>query len=170
MLLKAFSPTVRGLAADIFFQDRKLFRIQRPMDLTHSNTPELMVSFLSSEDNRVDFSIHAVVFSIPMHDAAFRFLRHSVFFQRRRDLRFIPAQFFSLQCNAIFVEVSVFVRFIKIGGQGHIELQRFQLGRQHREAVLAGNNRQCPPVVPLHMDASRIIHQLHNALCTWRYR
>ena len=47
-----------------------------------------------------------------------------------------------------------------------VSVRTTELGRQHREAVLAGNNRQRPAVVPLHMDASRIIHHIHNALRT----
>ena len=127
------------------------------MKFTHDDRLCITVPFFHCENSRMNLTIDAVRFVIPVHNAALRFLRHSVFFQRRRDLRFIPAQFFSLQCNAIFVEVSVFVRFIKIGGQRHIELQRFQLGRQHCEAVLAGNNRQRPSVVPLHMELSCVV-------------
>ena len=101
---------------------------------------------------------------IPMHDAALCLLRHPVFHQCRRDLILIAAQLTALQQCAAVVEIAVLVPLVEIGGQGHIQLEGGQHGRQHREAVLAGGERQRAAVVPFHVELPRIVHEVHLAL------
>ena len=103
-----------------------------------------------------------------MHEPSFRLLRHPVFDQCRRDLILIAAQFTAFQKCAAIIEFAVLVPLIEIGGQGHIQLQRSQLRRQHGEAVLAGDKRQRPAVVPFHMELADVIHEVHLTLCTGR--
>ena len=99
-----------------------------------------------------------------MHETALRLLRHPVLHQRRHDLILITAQLTALQQCAAIVEITVLVPLVEIGGQGHVELERGQLGRQHGEAVLAGGERQRAAVVPFHVELPRIVHEVHLAL------
>ena len=99
-----------------------------------------------------------------MHDAALRLLRHPVFHQRRRDLILIAPQLTALQQCAAVVEFAVLVPLVEVGGQGHIQLEGGQLGRQHGEAVLAGDERQRAAIVPLHKNLPLIVHEVHFAL------
>ena len=101
-----------------------------------------------------------------MHETSLGLLRHPVFHQRRRDLILIAAQLTALQQCAAVVEVAVLVPLVEIGGQGHIEFECSQLGRQHREAVLAGNKCQRPAVIPLHVELPRIVYKVHLTLGT----
>ena len=104
---------------------------------------------------------------IPMHDAALCFLWHPIFHQCRRDLRFIAAQLATLQQHTAIVEFAVLVSLVEICDQGHVELEGFQLRRNYREAVLAGDKRQTSTVVPFHVELPSVIHEIHLALCTW---
>ena len=99
-----------------------------------------------------------------MHETALGFLRHPVFHQCRHDLILIAAQLTALQQCAAVIEIAVLVPLIEIGGQGHIQLEAGQLGRQHGEAVLAGGERQCAAIVPLHENLSFVIHEVHLTL------
>ena len=74
----------------------------------------------------------------------------------------------TLQQLTVFIHIAVFVRRKEVSGQGHIQLQRGQLRRQHGEAVLAGDKRQRPAVVPFHMELADVIHEVHLTLCTGR--
>ena len=112
----------------------------------------------------MDLAIDTVGLIIPMHDAALGFLRHPVFHQRRRDLILIAAQLTALQQCAAVIEITVLVSLVEIGGQGHIQLEGGQLGRQHGEAVLAGDERQRAAIVPLHKNLPLIIHEVYFAL------
>ena len=96
-----------------------------------------------------------------MHETALGFLRHPVFHQCRRDLILIAAQLTALQQCAAVIEIAVLVPLVEIGGQGHIQLEGGQLGRQHREAVLTGDECQRPAVIPLHVDSANVIHEVH---------
>ena len=99
-----------------------------------------------------------------MHETSLRLFRHPVFHQRRHDLILIAAQLTALQQCAAVIEITVLVPLVEIGGQGHIQLERGQLGRQHGEAVLAGGERQRAAIVPLHKYLSFIVHEVHLAL------
>ena len=50
----------------------------------------------------------------------------------------IAAQFTAFQKCAAIIEFAVLVSLVEIGGQGHIEFECSQLGRQYGETVLAG--------------------------------
>lgn len=76
----------------------------------------------------------------------------------------LAAQLTALQQCAAVVEVAVLVPLIEIGGQGHIQLEAGQLGRQHGEAVLAGGERQCAAIIPLHENLTLIVHKVYFAL------
>ena len=99
-----------------------------------------------------------------MHEPSLRLLRHPVFHQRRRDLILIAAQLTALQQCAAVIEIAVLVPLVEISGQGHIQLEGGQLGRQHREAVLAGNKCQRPAVIPFHVDLPRIVYEVYFTL------
>ena len=99
-----------------------------------------------------------------MHETSLGLLRHPVFHQCRHDLILIAAQLTALQQCAAVVEIAVLVPLIEISGQGHIQLEGGQLGRQHGEAVLAGGERQRAAIVPLHKNLSFIVHEVHLAL------
>jgi len=99
-----------------------------------------------------------------MHETPLRLLRHPVFHQCRRDLILIAPQLTPFQKCAAIIEFAVLVPLIEISGQGHIQLEGGQLGRQHGEAVLAGGERQRAAIVPLHENLSFIVHEVHFAL------
>ena len=99
-----------------------------------------------------------------MHETSLCLLRHPAFHQCRHDLILIAAQLTALQQCAAVIEIAVLVPLVEIGGQGHIQLEGGQLGRQHGEAVLAGDNPQCPAVVPFHVDSANVIHEVYFAL------
>ena len=99
-----------------------------------------------------------------MHETSLGFLRHPVFHQCCRDLILIAAQLTALQQCAAVVEITVLVPLVEIGGQGHIQLDGGQLGQQHGEAVLAGDERQRAAIVPLHKNLSFIVHEVHLTL------
>lgn len=99
-----------------------------------------------------------------MHETALGFLRHPIFHQRRRDLSLIASQCTAIQLSTLRFHIPVLASLIEIRSQGHIQLQGSQLGRQHREAVLTGNDSQRPAVIPLHVDRADVIHEIHLAL------
>ena len=99
-----------------------------------------------------------------MHETSLRLLRHPVFHQRRRDLILIAPQLTALQQCAAVIEITVLVSLVEISGQGHIELECGQLGRQHGETVLAGGERQRAAIVPLHKNLPLIVHIVYLTL------
>ena len=99
-----------------------------------------------------------------MHETSLGLLRHPAFHQCRHDLILIAAQLTALQQCAAVIEIAVLVPLMEIGGQGHIQLEGGQLGRQHGEAVLAGDERQRAAIVPLHKNLPLIIHEVYFAL------
>ena len=98
----------------------------------------------------MNLTIDAVRFVIPVHNAALGFLRHPALEKRRRDFFPICLQRPAIQHDTLIFEIAVAVTLIEIGGQRCIEFQRFQLGRKHRKAVLARDQRQRSAVVPFH--------------------
>ena len=51
-----------------------------------------------------------------------------------------------------------------LAGEVDIQLEGGQLGRQHGEAVLAGGERQCAAIIPLHENLTLIVHKVYFAL------
>ena len=163
-LLKPLAPAIRSLSGDKLFQSIHFGIRQFSGDAAFRHAPELPVTFLYDEDGGAHLAVNAVCFIIPMHDAALRLLRHPVFHQRRRDLILIAPQLTALQKCAAVIKFAVLVSLVEIGGQGHIQLEGGQLGRQHGEAVLAGDERQRAAIVPLHKNLPLIVHKVYFAL------
>ena len=163
-LLKALAPAVRCLSGDKLFQSIHFGVRQFPGDAAFRNAPKLSASAVYREHNGVDLCVDAVRLMVPMHDAALCLLRHPVFHQCRRDLILIAAQLAALQQCAAVVEIAVLVPLVEIGGQGHIQVEGGQLGRQHGEAVLAGDERQRAAIVPIRKNLPLIVHEVHFAL------
>ena len=99
-----------------------------------------------------------------MHETPLCLLRHPVFDQCRRDLILIAPKLTAFQKCAAIVKLAILVSLVEIGGQGHIQLEGGELGRQHREAVLAGNKCQRPTVIPFHVELPRIAYEVYFAL------
>ena len=86
MLLKALAPAVRRLPGDKIFQGVHLCCAQSSGNAALRHTPELPIPAFHGEYGGMYLSVDAVGHIVPVHEAAFRFLRHPIFDQRRRDL------------------------------------------------------------------------------------
>ena len=166
LLLEVLAPAVRHLSGEVFFQRFQFFCVQFARNAAFRHAPELTAAFFHCENSRMNLTIDAVRFVIPVHNAALGFLRHPALEKRRRDFFLICLQRPAIQHDTLIFEIAVAVTLIEIGGQRCIEFQRFQLGRKHRKAVLARDQCQRSAVVPLHVKLSVVIHHIHNALRT----
>ena len=112
MLLKNLAPAIRGLAADEVGQGGHLLWGKLPLHLTFGNAPELSVPLLHSKDHRLDLLIDAVIFMVPVHDAALRFLRQLVFPQGLENRPLVLEEFAAFQRCAFLAITSPFIPLI----------------------------------------------------------
>lgn len=130
-LLKALAPAVRCLPGDILFQGVQLLRGEGANHAALGNAPELAVPILDGEHGGSDLLVDAVILAIPVHDAALGFFRHPVVNQGAEDLALIGTKRAAVQLSTVILHLSVLVAGVEICGQGHIQLQRGGLRRQH---------------------------------------
>ena len=141
-----------------------------PNHTAFCHTPEFPVMLLYREYHGAHLSVDLIVYIIPVHDAAFRFLRHPVADEGLEDLAFVITETAALQFCAVVLDVTPFVPLIEVCGEGHIQLHDGGFRRQDSEAVLSHDQSQTTAIVPLHMKLPDIIDAFQRTRGTGRHR
>ena len=101
------------------------------------HTPELSIALLYGEHSRTHLPVDLIIHIIPVHDAVFVFLRHTVSNEGLEYLALVITEAVTLQFCAGVLDVAPFVPLIEIGCKGHIQLHSGGLRRQDGKTVLS---------------------------------
>jgi hypothetical protein len=161
-LLKALAEAVAGLPGDVLLQRVQLLRRQLARHLTFRHAPEPAVPHLGGEITGLDLLLHAVVFIVIVHEAAFRFGGQPLPHQRGDNVVRIACRRVVVQLRGLVLGVAPFIFLVAIHGHGHIQLEEMRFGRQDGEAVLADDQPKAAAVVPLHMECADVVNAVQR--------
>ena len=162
-LFEAFAESVGRLSGYILFQYSKLLRRQLTGDLAFRYAPELLIPHFSGEGDLSDLPGNIVVLTVVVHESPLCLCGQTFTPERRVDAVHIADGLVIAQFGRLILSAAPSVALKAIYRHRHIQLERSQLGRQHGEAVLTGDQRQRPAVVPFHQKLAGVIHHLHAA-------